>query len=205
MEKRTSYQLTKSDIYTHAWDLPPQLGGCTSESGSDAIQAAINGQDDCSWKLPLIPHNGGLEPDWEWCGDEKTARREVVERLTANAEAIVRFACRGAGTRGVPRVSAPLADPNASPNENVAPAVDAILRITSLALLEGKVESYQGMLEQVVHVISVEGADGFVDAVCDSLVYLRDRVGVPRDMRLPAARQLRAHLNWAIDQLSQPP
>ncbi len=34
-----------------------------------------------------------------------------------------------------------------------------------------------------------------------SLVYVRDRVGVPRDLPLPAARQLRAHLNWAIDSL----
>ena len=31
--------------------------------------------------------------------------------------------------------------------------------------------------------------------------YLRDRVGVPRDLPLPAARQLRAHLNWLIDSL----
>ena len=33
----------------------------------------------------------------------------------------------------------------------------------------------------------------------DSARYLRDRVGVPRDLPFPAARQLRAHLNWLID------
>lgn len=37
--------------------------------------------------------------------------------------------------------------------------------------------------------------------VCDSAAYLRNRVGVPRDLPLPAARQLRAHLNWLIDEL----
>jgi glutathione S-transferase len=36
-------------------------------------------------------------------------------------------------------------------------------------------------------------------AVAASAAYLRDRVGVPRDLPLPAARQLRAHLNWLID------
>ena len=34
-----------------------------------------------------------------------------------------------------------------------------------------------------------------------SLAYLRDRVGVPRDMSLPAARWTRATLNSVIDEV----
>ena len=34
-----------------------------------------------------------------------------------------------------------------------------------------------------------------------SLEYLRARVGVPRDMDFPAARQFRAHLTWMMDAL----
>ena len=32
--------------------------------------------------------------------------------------------------------------------------------------------------------------------------YLRDRIGVPRDLKFPEARQLRAHVNWMIDLIS---
>ena len=38
-------------------------------------------------------------------------------------------------------------------------------------------------------------------AVRECLAYLRERVGVPRDMSYPAARCLRATLNWVSDAL----
>ena len=40
-----------------------------------------------------------------------------------------------------------------------------------------------------------------MDDVLGSLAYLRDRIGVPRDLPLASGRQLRAHLNWAIRSL----
>lgn len=207
METLPSYQVTKSDYYTHCWDLPPQLGGCVSEPGGKDFEAAINGikslndrRNIGSWELPLEPHNGGIEPDWEWAGDEDAAKREASERVTANHAAIVQFAARGAGSKGFPGYGAALSDPNATPNKEVQPAVDHMMRLICLALLHGT-EAHAKGLEDSVDVIVSSGGKEFAGAVIASLSYMRDRVGVPRDMKLPAARQLRAHLNWAIGAL----
>jgi glutathione S-transferase len=202
METLESYRLTKSDYYTHCWDLPPQLGGCTYEAAGEPYEQAINGERSLdgtrgSWELPLQPHNGGVEPDWSWAGDEDAAKREAVERLSANHEAIVAFAARGAGRKGMPPYSAVLADPNAVPNENVKNGVSAVLQIVSMALLQG-VKQHEPGMTKMADAILQEGGREYADGIVASLTYLRDRVGVPRDMRLPAARQLRAHLNWAI-------
>jgi glutathione S-transferase len=203
MEELESYQLTKSDYYTHCWDLPPQLGGCVSEPAGEPYAAAINGERSLdgahgSWELPLQPHNSGIEPDWPWAGgdDEAAARREVVERLSANADAIVAFAARGAGRKGMPSYMAPLADPNATSNEVVQNAVGAVMRLVCAALLDGSTDKHDATMKEMAQTLVQQ--EEFATGVVNSLAYLRDRVGVPRDMRLPAARQLRAHLNWSI-------
>ena len=207
METLPSYQLTKSDYYTHCWDLPPQLGGCVVESGAEPFQEAINGRIPGSWSLPLSPNNGGLEPDWEWAGgwagDQSIAKREAVERVSANHEAIVAFACRGAGKEGFPQYGAPLSDPNAVSNKAVQPLVDTVLRVVCSKLLAEDIAEFDTAMNTMHSVWIKEDGVAVIEMVIKSLEYMRDRIGVPRDMRMPAARQLRAHLNWAIEKLSK--
>jgi glutathione S-transferase len=127
------------------------------------------------------------------------ARREAVERVSWNHKAIVAFAARGAGSKGA-RFSAPLSDPNAIPNEAVQAVVDPVLRTICLALLDG-VETQEASMKEIANAVALDGGKEYADGVIASLAYMRDRVGVPRDMKLPAARQLRAHLNWAIGKI----
>jgi hypothetical protein len=85
---------------------------------------------------------------------------------------------------------APLADPNnASPVRWHEDDVDCALRHVAHALL--------------VEPGSIPRLDGGDDPAptARALEYLRKRVGVPRDMDYEAARQFRAHLSHAIDEL----
>eukprot|EP00978_Attheya_sp_CCMP212_P029267 scaffold103445_cov58-Attheya_sp.AAC.6 len=208
MEELESYQLTKSDYYTHCWDLPPQLGGCTFEPAGEPYERAINGErklsgNGGSWELPLEAHNEGIEPDWTFGHgkDPEAARREAAERITANHAAIVQFAARGAGSKGFPPYSAPLADPNAKAgSQQLQAVVDSFLRLVCKALLSTDHKLLEPKLVEASQAL-LKGDDRslmFSQDVVQSLAYLRDRTGVPRDMRLPAAQQLRAHLNWVI-------
>lgn len=199
METRPSYQASKSDYYTHAHDLPPQLGGCGLEEEGRPYARSIDGEeDDGLWKLPL-PTDELVEPDWGWYS-ETEAKRIVVERLVSNHQAIAAFAARGCGSPGMPPVMAPLADPRAVANQDVVPALDLFLRLTAQALLDSSDDNMAACHNTVSRV--AEGMDPTsLAAVAKCVRYLRDRVGVPRDMPLPAARQFRAHLNSIHDSL----
>ncbi len=74
------------------------------------------------------------------------------------------------------------------------------LRHVATALLDGP-QAAAKSLHSGMH--SAANGDALPGApVCTSVAYLRDRVGVPRDMPLPAARQFRAHLNWLVEELT---
>lgn len=211
MANRTeTYAHIKSDYYTHAHDLPPQLGGC--EPNGDAEQVAYmneidgvstGGDSGDSWKLPLKPlkDKTNVEP-WWGPGEENAAtdRLEAAVAIIGNRDAVVRFAARGCGAVGTRRVAASLSDPTAVPDEAHVPAVDAALRRVCAELLA------EGGARPGVKIGSKFTSDekGSLAGkeTAASLAYLRDRVGVPRDMKYPAARQLRAHLNWFIDGLA---
>ena len=83
-----------------------------------------------------------------------------------------------------------MADPNATPNEAVQKAVGSVLRMVCLAMLDGSTANQESTMKEIATSVAQDAA--FADGVVKSLAYMRDRVGVPRDMSFPAARQLRA-------------
>jgi len=134
----------------------------------------------------------------------KTCRHMAGWKLAGYGDNISQFAARGA-SKGSLNLRKPfgaeLADPYAKSDENARPYVDNALRVVCQGLL-GESEKqddhmvYLDTLEKQLHnaVPSERKKD-----VVNSLAYLRDRVGVPRDLPLASGRTLRAHLNWAID------
>ena len=190
MEGRPSYRHIQSDFYTHVNDLPPQMGRCQAVADAQPYADEIDGTDGASWRLPLPTDDGSLLEPLTALACRTTprgARRPSVSSPTTRRRAIRRTRPRRPRR---PPVSASLSDPNARPNDAALPFVDAALRHVVDALIEGP-DAACGPL-----------SDGIAPAeAAAALGYLRDRISVPRDMSYPAARQLRAHLNWAIEEL----
>jgi len=123
-------------------------------------------------------------------------------KLATNGVNVAKFAARGgpAGSKN-PRKTfgAELADPYAQSDENVRETVDEALRVICAAIkaTDQKIpdEMFVAMLKESVPKSKVAG-------VVSSLVYLRDRIGCPRDLPLASGRYLRAYLNWGIDTLA---
>ena len=126
-------------------------------------------------------------------------------KLAGNGQNVSKFAARGGPDGAKNRrktFGAELADPYANPDEALIPLVETALKLVCGALLaEGGSSANESALKDMkVGLEERIGKDKGRD-VSSALCYLRDRVGVPRDLPLAAARQLRAHLNVAIDVL----
>lgn len=197
METRPTYIATKADYYTHAHSSVPVLGKCSVSMEGAPFASRI---DDEGFSLPLEslsaqsfePYTAGDNPNID--------KYHAAKRLVENRAAVTMFACRNTGEEAAP-VRAPFSNPNAKPNEDIVPAVEAALRHAAHALLisvEAKQEMESGSLR-----VASTSEYGYLDgAPCyAALKYLRDRVGVPRDLYLPSARQLRAHLTWIMESL----
>jgi glutathione S-transferase len=160
--------------------------------------------------LPLcILESAGIVPDADGSYQSadpvamaKACRLMAAWKLSGNGDKISRFAARGGpeGSRN-PRkqFGGELADPYADTDEAVVAYVDKALRIVCLALKETDQELPDESLKQT---LKAAVPSDHVAGVASSMSYLRDRIGVPRDLPLAAARYLRAYLNWGIDSLS---
>jgi glutathione S-transferase len=197
------------------------------------LSNSISGKDGTSWHLPLshddplqplyrgpplplaVLEAAGIRADKD--GSYKSCNADVMARacrlyaaykLSHNGVNVARFAARGgpSGAKNMRKTfQAPLADPYAEPDANLQPTVDAVLRVICNALLDVENSKNGGLpsdslQEQLLAAIPEKKQ---VPGVVSSLAYLRDRVGVPRDMPLAAARYLRAYLNWGIDTLKK--
>ena len=130
------------------------------------------------------------------------SKNDLVHRMSCAK--VAKFASRG-GPKGSknPRkgFGALLADPYASPDEALMPHVDQALKLICGALLaEGSADHENAVKDMKAGLEERIGKNKAKD-VASALSYVRDRTGVPRDLPLAAARQLRAHLNAAIDVL----
>lgn len=203
LEELPYYMATKSDFYTHCMDIPPQYGTPFPSDDAEALRARAL----LSPKEARLPVMWEKDPEpWTKAQSKKplaSHRTEAAWSLIRNHEAVARFASRAAGNdvgkwarRNPTRCE--LSDPYAAPNVSFVDVVDSVLLQIAGALLHDEPDA----VKSLGSVLEASGLDRSKWAqVSTCLGYLRDRIGVPRDMQMPAAKLLRGYLGEAIASL----
>ena len=175
METRPAYRGTQSDAHTHAHDLPPQMGGCYA-SGTAEQRACAARVDNGPWLAPAPSAAGALfrsiVPDASFPeGDAVATAMERAGGVPADArlEALARM------LRFKERVYQQMARSGCGGLGAENAAIDEALRCALALLVWGDAEAPP-------------------PGTAAPLRYLRDRISVPRDMSVWAARHLRTAL-----------
>jgi len=228
-EARPAYLATKGDYYSLVMAMPSQNGPGYSSPAAKAMASRIFGWDGewaprGGSESPSTP----LEPmaPLHSAGGRMAARHEAAHRVITNHQSIVRFASRGASEPGMPSFHAELSDPFAEPREDFKAPLDICLRHLVAALLDDSDIFANEAARSDVHGVAAgaplvdnwseyEDEDGRpyywneltgevsytapTRHLDHCLAYLRDRVGVPRDLSPAAALELRRELNALIE------
>lgn len=192
LHSRPIYQLIRTDDFTNAHATKRSFHPEEFPGGA-SFRDKIDGKDG-SWDLPLKPISLPLGSD-DGTGKDG-AKEEAAKTLVFNHEGVARFA-----SRGIKEAPAAYKDIAYSP-EGVA----------SKVVPQEEAEKYIELINLAFRYVANALLVGFENAgplpaifpkeVAVAADYLKDRVGVPRDMTFAAARQLRAHLQWLVKSIS---
>jgi len=208
LDRRPSYAAIKADFFSLVNGLEPLFGRAYGVETSEVkeIRRKIDGLHYTSWRLPVSAEENireYLPPDTQ--PSESYARQRAAVRLILNNKRLPRYMARALGTPG-PEHRSPLADPHNAVDEWVLPEVDAAYRYLVLALLRGKevvapLVAADKAAADTIYGGPIEEARAARGRIVACLNYLKFRVGVPRDMTLAEARQVRGTLTWLVEAL----
>lgn len=202
------YRATRGDYYSLCMALEPAYG--------EPQPSPMNNSSRTDWRK-LLPENYrlpfALRRDVELTAAEASSilRRPFVEaawKLVQNHDEVARYCCRAVGGEaGAFAARAPtrsrLADPKAAIVEGLLEPLDALLcSVAQMLFDEAPVEDLQSQMQKRVQVYGIP--ENLRPRLASCLAYLRDRIGVPRDLPLPAAKMLRAYMAEAYTILRQP-